>query len=98
MLRQWVEQNGLKYGVFVRAAEKIPNRNADQCWIRWHYCLDPAIKKEPWSEKEDKMLIDAHKKLGDKWAAICKHLPGRTNLAIKNRWNSKPFQKHYFSN
>jgi len=88
MLRQWVEENGLKKGVFARAAEKLPHRNADQCYQRWHHCLDPAINKEPWSEKEDKILIDAHKQLGNKWVAISKHLPGRTDKAIRNRWRS----------
>ena len=88
MLRQWVEENGLKKGVFARAAEKMPHRNADQCYQRWHHCLDPAINKEPWSEKEDKILIDAHKQLGNKWVAISKCLPGRTALAIRNRWRS----------
>ena len=98
MLRQWVEENGLKKGVFARAAEKMPHRNADQCYQRWHHCLDPAINKEPWSEKEDKILIDAHKQLGNKWVAIRKHLPGRTGEAIRHRWNSKAFQRKYFPN
>ena len=98
MLMEWVEENGLKHGGFARAAEKMPNKNTDQCWRRWHYNLDPAIKKEPWSEKEDNILIDAHKKLGNKWAAIGKHLPGRTGLAISDRWRSKAFQRKYFPN
>ena len=98
MLVQWVEQNGLKHGVFARVAEKMQNKTADQCWHRWHNCLDPAIKKEPWSEKEDKILIDAHKKLEHKWAEIRKHLPGRTGEAIKDRWRSKAFQRKYFPN
>ena len=96
MLVEWVEQNGAND--FCRAAEKLPKRNRDQCWARWHRYLDPAIKKEPWSNKEDKILIAEHKKLGNQWVEIRKHLPGRTNQAIMKRWNSKSFQRKYFPN
>jgi len=75
-------------------AMHLEGRIGKQCRERWHNHLNPAVRKDKWSNEEDELIMDFVGKHGTKWSLISKTLPGRTDNSIKNHYYSSLRKRH----
>lgn len=67
-------------------ALKLGGRNARQCRERWNNYLNPDLRTDPWTEEEDKLLMDKYRIHGTHWNKISKSFKNRSDNSIRNRW------------
>ncbi|RLN37195.1 hypothetical protein BBJ28_00011971, partial [Nothophytophthora sp. Chile5] len=98
LLKELVAEGRKNWG---QVATRIPGRTSKQCRERWYNHLDPSIVRgyvmslldmmlsmPEYTAEEDRTILDAQSRLGNRWSAIAAMLPGRTEDAVKIRWKS----------
>ena len=86
-LLKLVEQYG--HGKWTLVAKHMDcGRTGLQCRQRYLGKLDPTIKEGPWTDEEDRRIVAAQSRLGNRWQEIAKYLDGRSWSAAHARWFS----------
>ncbi|CAO2206901.1 unnamed protein product [Urochloa humidicola] len=86
-LRRAVREHGRQNWAAIAGAV-AGGRGAKSCRLRWCQHLAPELDSRPFTPEEDARIVEQQRVHGNKWATIARYLHGRSDNAVKNRWNS----------
>jgi hypothetical protein len=69
-------------------SQMIKGRSGKQVRDRYLNKLNPGINKSKWTTEEDQVILRLYHEKGSKWSEIAKHLKGRAESQVKNRFYS----------
>lgn len=58
------------------------------CRHRYLNKVDPKRNQDAWTEEEDRIIVAAQSKLGNRFAEIAKYLDGRTESVVSHRFGA----------
>lgn len=87
-LKRAVVQHGETQKAWTDAAEMLQNRKWMQCRFRWQQFLHPSLKKGPFTDEEEQLLLEYTKQLDGRWKEIAKRMPGRSRYIVEYHWKS----------
>jgi hypothetical protein len=83
---KFVEQHGP--GRWKDASELLPGRTAKNIRERYASYLAPELNRAPFTPEEDDLIVEKFQEMGSSWARMRAFFPGRTDVAIRNRYNN----------
>jgi hypothetical protein len=89
LLFKLVGEHGTNWAKVAEDWKQAPrSRSHTQIRDRWVKIFDPNLRREPWTEQEDKLILLLHPELGNSWARIAQRLPGRVGESVKYRYQT----------